>query len=99
MFVFSTDAESGHVDLSLLQEDTGKEDIFPESLGLPLRLKGKEKEKYDEKNATRKRKTSESKQVQIFKKKSLKNIRSQCFPQSDHPNEDWLRSRFLPLVL
>lgn len=65
VFVFSADAETGHVDLSMLQEDTGKEDILPESLGLPLRLKGKEKEKYDEKNATRKRKASESKQVRV----------------------------------
>lgn len=64
--MFSIDAENGHVDLSLLTEDTGKPDILPESLGLPLRLKGKEKEEYDKKKATRKRKMSESKQVCVY---------------------------------
>lgn len=59
------DMKTGHVDLSLLPEDTGKGDIFPESLNLQPRLKGKEKEKYTMKkiHTGRKRKKSESKQV------------------------------------
>uniref|UniRef100_A0A8C8C6G5 Protein RRP5 homolog n=1 Tax=Oncorhynchus tshawytscha TaxID=74940 RepID=A0A8C8C6G5_ONCTS len=60
----SIDKESGLVDLSLLQEDTGRPDMLPESLGLHLRLTGEAKEKRD---ATKKRKrtASESKQVSI----------------------------------
>uniref|UniRef100_A0A8C7JCQ5 Protein RRP5 homolog n=1 Tax=Oncorhynchus kisutch TaxID=8019 RepID=A0A8C7JCQ5_ONCKI len=60
----SIDKESGLVDLSLLQEDTGRPDVLPESLGLHLRLTGEAKEKRD---ATKKRKRteSESKQVSI----------------------------------
>lgn len=59
MFTLSIDAETGHVDLSLLPEDTGKPDILPESLGLPLRLRGKDKEEHDKKKAAKKRKMSE----------------------------------------
>ncbi|KAM9455011.1 protein RRP5 homolog [Clarias gariepinus] len=70
--VLHIDAQTGHVDLSLLPEDTGGADILPESLGLPLRLRGKEKEKYDKKNATRKRKMSESKQDETGQQKKLK---------------------------
>lgn len=66
VFMFSIDAENSHVDLSLLPEDTGEADILPESLGLPLRLRGKEKEEHDKKNAARKRKMSESKQVCVY---------------------------------
>uniref|UniRef100_A0A8C8K6M4 Protein RRP5 homolog n=1 Tax=Oncorhynchus tshawytscha TaxID=74940 RepID=A0A8C8K6M4_ONCTS len=62
--ILSIDKESGLVDLSLLQEDTGKPDVLPESLGLHLRLTGEAKEKRD---ATKKRERteSESKQVSI----------------------------------
>uniref|UniRef100_A0A8C7J755 Protein RRP5 homolog n=1 Tax=Oncorhynchus kisutch TaxID=8019 RepID=A0A8C7J755_ONCKI len=62
--ILSIDKESGLVDLSLLQEDTGRPDVLPESLGLHLRLTGEAKEKRD---ATKKRKRteSESKQVSI----------------------------------
>ncbi|KAF7689557.1 hypothetical protein HF521_012910 [Silurus meridionalis] len=70
--VLSIDAKTGHVELSLLPEDTGKADILPESLGLPLRLKGKAKEKHDKKNATKKRKMSESQQNEAGLKKKLK---------------------------
>ncbi|XP_034155929.2 protein RRP5 homolog [Pangasianodon hypophthalmus] len=70
--VLHIDAHTGHVDLSLLPEDTGKADILPESLGLPLRLRGKEKEEYDKKNATKKRKMSESKQNEAGQPKKLK---------------------------
>lgn len=63
--MFSIDAKTGHVDLSLLPEDTGKPDILPESLGLPLRLRGKDKEEHDKKNAAKKRKTAENMQVSV----------------------------------
>uniref|UniRef100_A0A4W4H4K7 S1 motif domain-containing protein n=1 Tax=Electrophorus electricus TaxID=8005 RepID=A0A4W4H4K7_ELEEL len=63
--VIHVDAESNRLDLSLLPDDTGKADVLPESLGLPLRLKGKDKEKYDRKNPKRKRSVSESKQVRV----------------------------------
>lgn len=57
----SIDKEEQLVNLSLLPVDTGKSDILPESLGLPLRLSGEEKKKHDmQKN---KRKLSDSVQV------------------------------------
>ncbi|XP_067114996.1 protein RRP5 homolog isoform X2 [Osmerus mordax] len=55
--VLRVDTQNEQVDLSLLSDDTGKPDLLSESLGLPLRLLGKEKAKYD---AKRKRKSSES---------------------------------------
>lgn len=55
--VLSIDKEEEHVDLSLLEADTGKSDVLPESLGLPLRLIG------EEKRMKKKRKLSESEQV------------------------------------
>ncbi|XP_026861413.2 protein RRP5 homolog [Electrophorus electricus] len=70
--VIHVDAESNRLDLSLLPDDTGKADVLPESLGLPLRLKGKDKEKYDRKNPKRKRSVSESKQDEVGKKKKKK---------------------------
>nr|XP_057914269.1 protein RRP5 homolog isoform X2 [Doryrhamphus excisus] len=45
--ILSVDTKNKLVNLSLLPEDTGKPDILPESLGLPLRLIGKEKKKFD----------------------------------------------------
>uniref|UniRef100_A0A8C7PXV2 Protein RRP5 homolog n=1 Tax=Oncorhynchus mykiss TaxID=8022 RepID=A0A8C7PXV2_ONCMY len=70
----SIDKESGLVDLSLLQEDTGRPDVLPESLGLHLRLTGEAKEKRD---ATKKRKRTESESKQgtaenVSKKKKKK---------------------------
>ncbi|XP_065151454.2 protein RRP5 homolog [Paramisgurnus dabryanus] len=60
--VLSVNTENVHVLLSLLTEDTGKPDILPESLELPLRLMGEEKEKHDKKTVKRKRTSSESQQ-------------------------------------
>ncbi|XP_034457166.1 protein RRP5 homolog isoform X2 [Hippoglossus hippoglossus] len=60
--IFSIDREEGFVNLSLLPVDTGKPDILPESLRLPLRLIGEEKKKYDA--AKKKRTLSESEQKQ-----------------------------------
>ncbi|XP_067297092.1 protein RRP5 homolog [Pseudorasbora parva] len=57
--VLSVNAENNHVKLSLLSEDTGKPDLLPESLDLPLRLTGEKKAKHD---AKRKRALSESQQ-------------------------------------
>ncbi|XP_045547123.1 protein RRP5 homolog [Salmo salar] len=59
--ILSIDKEKGLVDLSLLQEDTGKPDVLPESLGLHLRLTGDAKEKRD---TTKKRKRTESESKQ-----------------------------------
>ncbi|XP_076839425.1 protein RRP5 homolog [Brachyhypopomus gauderio] len=70
--VLHVDAQSDHVDLSLLPEDTGKSDVLPESLGLPLRLRGKDKEKYDKMSSKRKRSASESKQDGAKKKRPKK---------------------------
>uniref|UniRef100_UPI003AB019B0 protein RRP5 homolog isoform X1 n=1 Tax=Centroberyx gerrardi TaxID=166262 RepID=UPI003AB019B0 len=47
--ILSIDKEEELVDLSLLPADTGKPDVLPESLGLPLRLIGEEKKKHDTK--------------------------------------------------
>ncbi|XP_055770329.1 protein RRP5 homolog [Salvelinus fontinalis] len=68
--ILSIDKENGLVDLSLLQEDTGKPDVLPESLGLHLRLTGEAKEKRDAAKK-RKRLESESKQetAEIVSKK------------------------------
>ncbi|MEQ2212516.1 hypothetical protein XENOCAPTIV_000763, partial [Xenoophorus captivus] len=60
----SVDTEDELVDLSLLPADTGKPDVLPESLGLPLRLVGNQK-KHDPKKA-KKRSPSESEQVKNF---------------------------------
>lgn len=57
--ILSINQKEALVDLSLLSVDTGKPDVLPESLGLPLRLVGEEKTKHDTK---RKRKLSESQQ-------------------------------------
>ncbi|XP_040891171.1 protein RRP5 homolog isoform X2 [Toxotes jaculatrix] len=73
--IISIDKEEGFVNLSLLPEDTGKPDVLPESLGLPLRLVGEEKKKYDLKKK-KKRTLSESEQKQeesqVPKKKKKK---------------------------
>ncbi|XP_028264311.1 protein RRP5 homolog isoform X2 [Parambassis ranga] len=73
--IISIDRDEQFVDLSLLPVDTGKSDILPESLGLPLRLVGKEK-KHDTEKKKNKRtlangaeKQAES---QIPKKKTKK---------------------------
>lgn len=60
--VLSVDAENIHVSLSLLTKDTGKPDILPESLKLPLRLPEDKKKKHDRTATKRKRVSSESQQ-------------------------------------
>lgn len=62
LFSLSIDREEKLVSLSLLPEDTGKSDVLPESLGLPLRLIRREKKCNMEKGKS-KRKLSESEQV------------------------------------
>ncbi|XP_019115722.2 protein RRP5 homolog isoform X1 [Larimichthys crocea] len=69
--IASIDKEEELVNLSLLQEDTGKPDILPESLSLPLRLIGEEKKTYDQKKK-RKLSESEQKQAEVPKKKKKK---------------------------
>lgn len=63
ILVLSIDREEELVNLSLLPVDTGKPDVLPESLHLPLRLTGEEKKKYDSERMKKKRKVSESEQV------------------------------------
>ncbi|KAK2919332.1 protein RRP5 homolog isoform X1 [Channa argus] len=77
--ILSIDKEEEFVNLSLLPEDTGKPDILPESLGLPLRLIGEEKKKHDTKKKMKKRTVSEcdekqdpSPETQVPKKKKKK---------------------------
>ncbi|XP_018520155.1 protein RRP5 homolog isoform X2 [Lates calcarifer] len=73
--ILSIDLEEEFVNLSLLPADTGKPDILPESLGLPLRLVGEEKKKHDtEKKKKRALSESEQKQAesQVPKKKKKK---------------------------
>ncbi|XP_054459743.1 protein RRP5 homolog [Anoplopoma fimbria] len=72
--IHSIDKEEELVHLSLLPEDTGKPDVLPESLGLPLRLVGKEKKEHDSKKKKRTASESEQKQAesQVPKKKKKK---------------------------
>ncbi|XP_056228146.1 protein RRP5 homolog isoform X2 [Seriola aureovittata] len=79
--ILSIDEEEELVDLSLLPMDTGKPDVLPESLGLPLRLIGEEKKKYDSKKK-KKRTLSESEQKQAEsqvpnKKKKTKKAKTE----------------------
>ncbi|XP_056135664.1 protein RRP5 homolog isoform X2 [Lampris incognitus] len=57
--ILSIEKEEQLVNLSLLPEDTGKPDVLPESLALPLRLVGVKKKEYDVKRE-RKRVLSQS---------------------------------------
>lgn len=53
-------SKNEHVSLSLLSKDTGKPDLLPESLELPLRLTKEEMQERDKKATKRKRVNSES---------------------------------------
>ncbi|XP_076001559.1 protein RRP5 homolog isoform X2 [Genypterus blacodes] len=89
--ILSIDKKEGLVDLSLLPADTGKPDILPASLGLPLRLTGEEKEKHDSK---RKRKLSESQQADEItqkKKKTTKKTKKTKTDDSDSGVEVYFR--------
>ncbi|XP_029949686.1 protein RRP5 homolog isoform X2 [Salarias fasciatus] len=57
--ILGIDIEEQFVDLSLLPADTGKADVLPNSLGLPLRFVNEAKKKHDLKKS-RKRSLSES---------------------------------------
>ncbi|XP_074542247.1 protein RRP5 homolog isoform X2 [Halichoeres trimaculatus] len=71
--IISIDKEEEFVDLSLLPADTGKPEILPESLGLPLRWTGEEKERHDLKRKTKRTLSeSEQKQTEVPKKKKKK---------------------------
>ncbi|XP_064171812.1 protein RRP5 homolog [Anguilla rostrata] len=84
--VLSVDKENGQVDLSLLPEDTGKPDVLPESLGLPQRLRGEEKEKHDAAQRKRKRTASESEPVRADA--SAKNQRKEKKTKGGRPEEN-----------
>lgn len=72
--ILSIDKKEVLVNLSLLPVDTGKPDVLPESLGLPLRLIGEDKKKHDTKKKKRTLSESEEKQAesQVPKKKKKK---------------------------
>ncbi|KAI1896821.1 hypothetical protein AGOR_G00098810 [Albula goreensis] len=83
--VLRVDKETGQVDLSLLPEDTGKPDALPESLCLPLRLKGEEKEQHDALKK-RTRALSESEQdppADKNEKKKKKKKKKEGMPEED----------------
>ncbi|XP_057699966.1 protein RRP5 homolog [Corythoichthys intestinalis] len=69
--IIRIDRKEKLVDLSLLTEDTGKPDVLPESLSLPLRLLGEEKRKHDLEKK-RKRSLSESEENKKVSKASKK---------------------------
>uniref|UniRef100_A0A671UBI5 Protein RRP5 homolog n=1 Tax=Sparus aurata TaxID=8175 RepID=A0A671UBI5_SPAAU len=71
--ILRIDEEEELVNLSLLPVDTGKPDILPESLALPLRLTGQEKKKHDDQQKMKKRALPESEQVPTKKKKTKKS--------------------------
>lgn len=78
--ILSIVKKEGLVNLSLLQADTGKPDVLPESLGLPLRLVGAEKKKHDTQQKKKKRALSESEEKQaepeVPKKKKTKKAKT-----------------------
>uniref|UniRef100_A0A3Q3IP10 Protein RRP5 homolog n=1 Tax=Monopterus albus TaxID=43700 RepID=A0A3Q3IP10_MONAL len=82
------DKEEEFVDLSLLPADTGKPDILPESLGLPLRLVGEEKKKHDTKK--KKRTLSESEWIRSSKiiTQDLKNVFAPLLFQQGTPSSE-----------
>ncbi|KAI3352853.1 hypothetical protein L3Q82_019426 [Scortum barcoo] len=78
--ILSIVKKEGLVNLSLLPADTGKPDVLPESLGLPLRLIGEEKKKHDTQQKKKKRALpgSEEKQAEseVPKKKKTKKAKT-----------------------
>ncbi|XP_073698661.1 protein RRP5 homolog [Garra rufa] len=76
--VLSVDTENDHVDLSLLSEDTGKPDILPESLKLPLCLAKEQKQEHDKTPAERKRVISESQQQENKKNGQAIEKKQKC---------------------
>uniref|UniRef100_A0A665SY97 Protein RRP5 homolog n=1 Tax=Echeneis naucrates TaxID=173247 RepID=A0A665SY97_ECHNA len=62
ILVLSIDKEEEFINVSLLPEDTGKPDVLPECLNLPLRLIGEEKKTHDSK-MKKKRTLAQSEQV------------------------------------
>ncbi|RXM27397.1 Protein RRP5-like [Acipenser ruthenus] len=75
--VLSVDKKQNRVELSLLPEDTGEPDVLPESLRLPSREKGEQKEKrqgFKKMQQKRKRGASESEQeIAVENKKVTKS--------------------------
>ncbi|XP_051239912.1 protein RRP5 homolog isoform X1 [Dicentrarchus labrax] len=77
--ILSIDKEEELVNLSLLPVDTGKPDVLPESLSLPLRLVGEEKKKHDIQKKKRTLSESEPKQAESpvpKKKKKTKKAKT-----------------------
>ncbi|CAJ1052669.1 protein RRP5 homolog isoform X2 [Xyrichtys novacula] len=90
--IISINREEEFVNLSLLPADTGKPDILPESLGLPLRLVGEEKVKYDKlKKTKRKVSESEGKQAEEEVPKKKKKTKKTKTDDSDSGVEVYFR--------
>ncbi|XP_010777768.1 protein RRP5 homolog, partial [Notothenia coriiceps] len=91
--VISIDTKEELVHLSLLPEDTGKPDVLPESLGLPLRLLGEEKKEHDLNR--RKRAASESEKTPeestVSKKKKKKKTKQSKSDENDSGVEVYFR--------
>ncbi|KAF4118411.1 protein RRP5 homolog [Onychostoma macrolepis] len=70
--VLSVNTKNEHVNLSLLSMDTGKPDLLPESLKLPLRLTKQEQKQTQErdKKATKRKQVNSESQQQTIKKKN-----------------------------
>ncbi|XP_029466152.1 protein RRP5 homolog [Rhinatrema bivittatum] len=76
--VLSVQKKKNQVELSLLPEDTGKPDVLPKSLGLPLRETEEEREKrdaYKKLKVKRKRGLSQSEEKDVILKKKKKTSR------------------------
>nr|XP_033796509.1 protein RRP5 homolog isoform X2 [Geotrypetes seraphini] len=73
--VLSVEKKKNHIELSLLPEDTGKPDVLPKSLGLPLRETEEERKKreaHKKLKEKRKRGKSESEEKDVAVKKKRK---------------------------
>ncbi|XP_069561077.1 protein RRP5 homolog isoform X2 [Brachyistius frenatus] len=88
--ILSINREEELVDLSLLPADTGKPDVLPESLGLPLRPAGEEK-KHDTKKKKRPLSDSEQKQAESQIPKKKKKTRKSKTDDSDSGVEVYFR--------
>uniref|UniRef100_A0A665SY91 Protein RRP5 homolog n=1 Tax=Echeneis naucrates TaxID=173247 RepID=A0A665SY91_ECHNA len=81
ILVLSIDKEEEFINVSLLPEDTGKPDVLPECLNLPLRLIGEEKKTHDSK-MKKKRTLAQSEQVTNPQIPSdVASLLSSCFPR------------------
>ncbi|XP_029285082.1 protein RRP5 homolog isoform X2 [Cottoperca gobio] len=89
--ILSIDKKEELVHLSLLPVDTGKPDVLPESLGLTLRLIGKEKKEHDTKKKKRTASESEQKPAESVVPKKKKKTKKAKTEDSDSGVEVYFR--------